>query len=55
VLGHMLATTDSTIGGFEWMGEFTAIDLIVASPNALNRGRRELRDLGRLVDDSAAT
>lgn len=36
MLVHMLTTTDVTIGGFKWKGEFTAIDLIAASTNALN-------------------
>jgi hypothetical protein len=55
VLGHMLATTDIIIGGFKWKGEFTAIDLIAASTNALNRGLLQVRELGVPVDDSAAT
>ena len=51
----MRATTDTTIGGFEWKGEFAAIDFSAASRNALTRGRRELKDLGLLFSDSVAT
>jgi hypothetical protein len=51
----MPATTDSTIGGFECMVEFTAVDLSAARTNTLNRGRRDLMVLGSLVGDSETT
>ena len=48
--GHMRTMTDITIGGFEWEGEFAAIDLIAASRNALTWGRPELKELGLLFE-----
>jgi uncharacterized membrane protein YeiH len=36
-LAHtLLATNDLTVGGFKWSGNFTSIDLVAASTNALN-------------------
>jgi hypothetical protein len=50
----MLATTDATIGGVKSTVERSAIDLTAASM-IQRKPQRELRDLGLLADDSAAT